>query len=143
MDHFRALNTKDATPVGWGVSVMFASMAGEASAIAQILRALGGHLEVESRIYDALSFLSDDPRMADILVVDCDAYGGLAAGRRAFAMLMEITERLPVILISRDVAVPRFPIGREAGIELTAPASFQALDAAFARVFSQRRIFRA
>jgi hypothetical protein len=69
----------------------------------------------------------DDPTGWGVFVMDCDAFGGLEAGRRAHAMLGQVVERIPAILISSDCVQQLFPEGRVAPVELRGPASAVAI----------------
>ena len=135
MQLFKKIELEDSLPVGWGIQAMVASHDGAQGSTAQRIGNLGGRVTHHLELYDALSALMDDPRAAHVLVVDCDGYGGLAIGRRAFAMLSEEVERFPVILISSECREQTFPIAREAPIVLRAPVSAVALRVAFDKSF--------
>ncbi len=135
MQLFKKIELENSCPVGWGVQAMVASADGDQGNTAVRVSKLGGQVVHHSELYDALSALMDDPRAAHVLIVDCDAYGGLAVGRRAFAMLSEEVARFPVILISSECQVQTFPFAREAPIVLRAPLSAVALRVAFEKSF--------
>ncbi len=138
MQVFRSLETEDVALVGWGVSVLLATASGIEGLTARRLAGLGGQVDVVDQLYDALSQVLDDPRTAQLLVIDCDAFGGLAAGRRAFAILENQAERLPIILISAECQEQTYPHGREAPIVLRSPVSSVALRIAFETAFRRR-----
>ena len=135
MQMFKSLEQDDAALVGWGVSVLLASASGEAGHTARRLAGLGGNVEVQGELYDALSSLLDDPRSAQMLVIDCESYGGLSAGRRAFSILAEEVPTCPVVLIASEVREQTFPQSRDAPIILRAPVSAVALRIAFETAF--------
>jgi hypothetical protein len=135
MHVFRSHQTETATPVGWDRSVLLLSPEGTKGNSGQRLAALGGRLEVEAGLYDGLSMLIDDPRAADLLVIDCDAYGGWETGRRAFAWLGPVVERLPVFLISARCAEQKFPCGRSEPFHLRAPLTRISLHVALEQAF--------
>lgn len=139
MQVFKPLTQDHATIVGWGASVVLVTEADKAGPTSARLSGLGAQVHVQPQLYDALSVLIDDPRDADMLVIDCDAYGGLEMGRRAFAILAEAGLRLPVILISQDCGEQSFPNGREAPFVLRAPVSAVALRVAFESAFYGRK----
>ncbi len=143
MQMFRTLEQDSAARVGLGVQVLLASPTGVDGPIARHLAGLGGRVEIEHQFYDALSQLIDDPRAAQILVVDCDAYGGFDAGQHGFAILAEHASFLPVILISADCREQIFPQGRKAPILLRAPVTAVALRVAFDAAFQGRRMIGA
>ena len=139
MQLFRTLEYDTAARVGWGVRVLLASPTGTEGHLARRLSGLGGLVEVEAHLYDALSVVMDDSRAAQMLVVDCDAYGGLGAARRACALLGPDLG-LSVVLITAECAEQLIPQYREAPIVLRAPVSAVALRVAFDAAFCDRRI---
>ena len=135
MQLFKTIELENSHPVGWSVQAMIASAEGEKGNTALRVAKLSGQVVHHNELYDALSALMDDPRAADILIVDCDSYGGLAVGRRAFAMLSEEVRRFPMILISKECATQTFPFVREAPIVLRAPLTAVALRVAYEKCF--------
>lgn len=140
MQMFKALEHDNVARVGWGVQVLLASPAGLDGTIARQLARLGNHVTVEAQMYDALAQLVDDPRAAQMLVIDCDAYGGLDAGRRGFAILGGPSLRVPVILISASCVEQTFSQGSFAPTILRAPVTAVALRVAFDAAFGARRV---
>ncbi len=140
MQMFKALEQDDAARVGWGVRVLLASPTGQGGHIARRLSGLGGQVEVEEQLYDALSQLIDDPRGTQMLVVDCDAYGGIEAGRRGFALLADQAQHMPIVLITSHCREQTFPPNRDSPIVLRAPVSAVALRVAFDAAFRGRRV---
>ncbi|MFN7225397.1 MAG: hypothetical protein ACK4MS_15405 [Paracoccaceae bacterium] len=120
---------------GWTGSVLLASASGDAGETARTLAAVAGRVMVQRVLYDALSLFLDDPREADMLVIECDPFGGLAAGRRAFAILSDTNPRLPVVLISAECQEQTFPLGRDAPYCLRSPVSEVALRIALSSAF--------
>lgn len=135
MQLFKKIELEDSIPVGWGVQAMVASHEGDAGTTAMRIAHLGGRVAHKAELYDALSALMDDPYEAHVLVVDCDGYGGLAIGQRAFGILAEEVERFPVILISSECCEQTFPVAREAPIILRAPVSAVAMRVALEKCF--------
>lgn len=140
MQMFRTLELDQAARVGWGVRVLLASPTGLTGRLAMRLAGLGGLVEVEPQLFDALSFLTEDPRGAQMLVIDCDAYGGVEAGRRAIALLAGQVPGLQVVLVAANCPEQVFPTDRALPIMLRAPVSAVALRVAFETAFQGRRV---
>jgi hypothetical protein len=100
-------------------------------ATARRLAGFGSLVEVEDSFDGALYTLIDDPLGYDLLVMDCDGFGGVDAGERAIAFLIAAGARMRVMLISREFDVPAYPLGRRTAVCLPAAAA----DAAFRRGF--------
>jgi len=131
-----------ALPVGWGVRVLVLATA-EQDALVRRVSALGGPVEVETELYAALSAMIDDPSGYGLFVMDCDAFGGIEAGMRAFRALVAVQSRIPVILFSRDNDRQVFPQERDAAICLRAPVSPVSLRVGFEHALRDRLIWRA
>ena len=131
-----------ALPVGWGVRVMLLC-ADEANALVRRIAGLGGAVEIETEVYSALSAMIDDPMGYGLFVMDCDAFGGPEAGRRAAAALAAVKSRIPVILVSNDHAAQVFPQEREAPVCLRAPISAVSLRVGFEHALRDRLMWRA
>lgn len=112
--------------VGLGARVLLVTAEGE-GALAQRIAGFGGQIDHEAEVYSALSAAIDDPAGWDMLVIDCDAIGGLDAGRKAHRMLGEAAARLPVVLVASGCGSQVFPQERAQPIELRAPASLVSL----------------
>lgn len=130
---------------GWGVSVLLVSAVAGGGMVAGRLAALGAKVAVHSGLGSALArlleALPDAPseaslRGVNMLVIDCDHAGGLAAGMLAFDRLTAAGLRMPVILISAVCAEQTFPVGREAPFHFRAPVSVLALRIGFELAFS-------
>jgi hypothetical protein len=98
---------------------------------ARRLAGFGSHVEVEDSFETALYTILDDPLGYDLLVIDCDGFGGIAAGERAIAFLIAAGARMRVILTSREFDVPAYPLGRRTAVCLPTAVP----DAAFRRGF--------
>lgn len=103
---------------------------------------LGGRVDLEVELYSSLDALINDPADWDLFVMDCDAFGGLEAGRRARAMLGLVAERMPMILASADCQTQAFPEDRRAPILLRAPVSVTSLRVAMEHALHDRLTFR-
>ncbi|WP_435256473.1 hypothetical protein ACSBLW_09940 [Thioclava sp. FR2] len=91
------------------------------------LMGLKAQVDVRDQLFDVLSDLTDDPRLADVIVVDCDGYGGLEAVQRALGRLCQDDRRAPVILISSECKEQVFPQRRSEPVCLRAPVSSVAM----------------
>jgi hypothetical protein len=83
---------------------------------ARRLHSFGSCLEVEEAFETALYAILDDPMGFDLLVIDCDGFGGIAAGERAIAFLIAAGARMRTILVSREFDVPAYPLGRRTAV---------------------------
>lgn len=119
-------------------SAMVVSREGPLGGTTRRLVAMGGVPEVVDELYDGLGAFADDHRAADLLVVDCDGFGGLDAVRRAVGRLCPNDLRAPVVLISADCREQIFPMRRAEPIVLRAPLSKIALRLALETVFQGR-----
>lgn len=108
--------------VGWAarVLVLTATPGGE---VVRRLGALAGQVDTAAELYTALAAVIDDPQGCDLLVLDCDDFGGLDFGHRAVAMIRAELPRLPVMLVSRETATQQFPEDRAGVTVLRAPLS--------------------
>lgn len=140
MQMLRPLDKHSATPAGWGVHLMLISRAGAGPDIAQRLGRLGAVVAPQSCLETGLVHLVQNPRAAQILVVDCDAYGGAGAVWRAFKRHKLC---LPLILITADCAEQRITQALAAPVMLRAPVSMLALGVAFDAIILDRRVIGA
>jgi hypothetical protein len=97
--------------VGEGVRVLLLSGTGTPGRDALIarLRATGAEVEPAEELYSVLGDLMDDASEYGLFVMDCDAFGGVDAGRRAAALLGQMKRPLPVILLSGECTEQHFP----------------------------------
>jgi hypothetical protein len=95
------------------------------------LAGFGTQVEIEEAYEVALYAILDDPLGYDLLVIDCDGYGGIEAGERAIAFLIAAGAKMRIMLISREFEVPAFPLGRRTAVCLPTAVP----DAAFRRGF--------
>lgn len=125
----------DGGRVGDGLTALLASTDGRAGLTQRRLAALGVGVAAQGGLYDMLAEVLDDPRTADLLVLECDTIGGLDVGRRAFCILVDAKVRMPVFLIASDCDRQSFPVAREAPFILSAPVSGSALRLAVSAAF--------
>lgn len=145
MQVFRQIDTESAALVGWGVRVMLLSLNGGEGPgrVADRISGFGGVIECEADIYAAVEAMQSDATGYGLFVMECDAYGGLEAGRRAVAMMGRAAERTRVILISRDVAVQTFPEDLSQPILLRSPMSAVSLRVGFEHALRDRLVYMA
>lgn len=79
--------------------------------------------ECENDQQTALSKVIADPVGYDLFVMDCDPFGGIAAGEEAVAALIAANARMRVMLISREFDMPAYPWGRRSAVCLPNPVS--------------------
>lgn len=138
MQLIRSFPHGQAAQVGFGIRVMMVTQQGEGGVIAARLAGLGSLLEVTDEVFAGLEAVIDDPLGYGLFVLDCDCVGGIAAGRRAVAMLTGGRRRVPVILISRECTVQSFPEDRDSPTLLRAPVSAVALRVGFEHALRER-----
>jgi hypothetical protein len=132
----------DASQVAWGVRVLLVS-ASDATGVGARLAGLGAAVEHEADLYAGLQAAMEDPGYFGLLVVDCDGFGGVAEGQKAFRMLGDLRHRLPVILISSDLPAQDFPQDRNDPVCLRAPLSGVAMRLGFEHALRERLAWKA
>ena len=142
MKHLRAVKSEKATMVGWGVRVMLLGGSNDTAAEERLI-SLGSKVDRETELYTALAAMMDDPLGYGLFVMDTDAFGGMAAGMRAMAMLRAANVRIPVILAGQDCEAQVFPEERSAPILLKSPVSMVSLRVGFEHALHDRVIWRA
>jgi hypothetical protein len=145
MQLFRQIDPGTAALVGWGVRVMLLSPnGGEGSGrVAERIAGFGGLIETEADMFSCVDAIAEDATGFGLLVIECDAFGGLEAGRRVLSMLGSAGERLPVMLISREVREQVFPQDGNAPILLRAPLSAVSLRVGFEHALRDRLVYMA
>ena len=142
MQVIRSLEREDVTLVGWGVRVLLLSTDGESGVTARRLASLGGRVEAFGELYEALSALIDDPAGYALFVVDCDGVGGLDVALSGVQKLGAEVGRVPVILVSRECPVQKFPEDRLSPTLLRAPLTSVALRVGFEHALRDRFFYR-
>lgn len=131
-----------AQPVAWGVRILVLARSADDPLIARVA-ALGGPVEVETELYAALSAMIDDPSGYGLFVMDADAQGGRAVALQAVRTLAAVTQRVPVILISREHDKQVFPQERGEPVCLRAPLSSISLRVGFEHALRDRLLWAA
>lgn len=141
MHTFRVHEQESAGLVGWGVRVLLLA-SGDDGVLASRIAGFGGRVDVETELYAGLSAVIDDPAGWSLFVVDCDAFGGLEAVRRATSMLGAASERLSILLISSECERQIFPEDRHSPIILRGPVSPVSLRVGFEHALRDRISWR-
>lgn len=134
----RSFEHHSASPVGFGVRVMLVTQAQDGNILPHRLAGLGGKVEMVDDLFVGLEAVIEDPAGYGLCVIDCDAIGGLAAGRRAHELLADVSRRVPVILLSQECTTQEFPEQRGAAVVLRAPASGISLRVGFEHALRER-----
>lgn len=145
MQFFRQDEVEISAIVGWGVRVLLLTAAEDAgqSKVAARVAGLGGIVEVENDAFSALDTLILDGTGYGLFVVECDAFGGLDAGRNLVSMLHKGGVALPVILVCSDCAEQEFPNENNGPVVLRAPVSAVSLRVGFEHAMRDRLVFQA
>ena len=109
MQVLRSLEQHSIAPVGLSIHVMLIGPAAQSSVLAERLSNLGGRIDAMQDLFTGLEAVIEDPAGCGLCVIDCDAVGGLEAGRRAHALLGTTALRVPVILVSSECTQQEFP----------------------------------
>jgi hypothetical protein len=105
---------------------------------ARRLSGYGSLVETEGQLARALTAVLDDPLGFDLFVMDCDAFGGIAAGERAIATLIANDARMRVMLVSQEFDEPAYPLGRRTAVCLPARTSEESFRRGFVHVLRDR-----
>ena len=100
-------------------------------------------VEHEHELFAALDRLLSDPTGYEIFVMDTDAFGGMAVGRRAVRLLGDLVQRISVILIGADCTEQDFAEDRERPTVLRAPVQTMVLREVLDGAQRQRRVLYA
>lgn len=103
----------------------------------------GCSVEHEHELFAALDRLLSDPTGYEIFVMDTDAFGGMAVGRRAVRLLGELAQRISVILIGADCTEQDLAADRDRLTVLRAPVQTMVLREVMDGAQRQRRVLYA
>lgn len=137
MTLFKTFDPQSATQVGYGASTLLVS-GKDGGNLQGRLAALGCGVDRLDELYLALESILDGPVGYDLLVIDCDGLGGLAAGERALNLLRTTGRCPPVILVSRECVTQEFPNNRFEPVILRAPCSPLSLRVGFEHAMQDR-----
>lgn len=145
MQFFRQDEAEVSAIVGWGVRVLLLTLAEEVtqSKAAARIAGLGGSVEIENEAFAALDTLILENTGYGLLVIECDSFGGLEAGRNLVSMLHKGGVSIPVILLSSDCTEQQFPYEANAPVILRAPISAVSLRVGFEHAMRDRLVFQA
>jgi hypothetical protein len=138
MQFVRSFEQHNSAMVGFGIRVMVVAEDRQSNPLQQRLAGLGGRLEVQNELFVGISSVIDDPAGYGLCVIDCEAIGGLAAGRRAHALLSEVALRVPVILVSTECMSQEFPEERGQPVVLRGPVSRVSMRVGFEHALRDR-----
>ena len=145
MQFFRQVEAEVSSIVGWGVRVLLLTTAEDLSQskAAERLAGLGGVVEIENDAFSSLETLILDDTGYGLYVIECDAFGGVEAGRNLVSMLHKGGVSMPVILVSSECETQEFPCENNSPVLLRAPLSAVALRVGFEHAMRDRLVFRA
>lgn len=143
MQAFHAFHTSEADLVGFGIRVLLIGTGPNTESHSARLRGLGSVVEQSDDLFEGLEAVIEDPSGYGLVVLDCDSFGGLAHGEKAFAMMADVRHRVPVILISKDCTDQVFPETRNAATVLRAPLSMISMRVGFEHALRGRLALRA
>ncbi|MFV0490503.1 MAG: hypothetical protein ACK5M4_01620 [Pseudorhodobacter sp.] len=142
MEHGDKLLAEPVILGGWGVHVLL--LASEETAESQLtcarLADFGCIVEEESDFYIAAEILGGDQTRFGLFVMDCDALGGLAEGRRLIALLRHAAPAIPVILLSSECGQQYFPEDERQPVILRKPLSVVSLRVGFSHAMRHRLV---
>ena len=138
MQVVRSLETQNAALVGFGIQILLIAAEPGTGALHNRLAGLGGKMEQRTELFEGLEAMIEDPYDYGLCVIDCDAIGGLEAGRRAVQMLTVAARRIPVILVSGECRTQEFPTDSAAPVVLRAPASAVSMRVGFEHALRDR-----
>jgi hypothetical protein len=120
--------------VGWGVNVTLLTDGTERGRkIGAAIRGYGATVEMQADVASA-------NRDAALIVVDCDALGGIDQGHAALRRLNVAAGPIGAILISSNVTAPEFPQNPSEPVILRGPVSLVALRVGFEHALRAQRI---
>ena len=143
MQLIRSFERERAAAVGLGTRVLLVTKGGGDGVLTRRLAGLGGQVECQAELFTGLAMLIDDPYGHGLLVVECEAFGGLEQVRRACRSLVDQMVRVPVILVSGEIPTQIFPTDRHAPVVLRAPVSAVSLRVGFEHALRDRLALRA
>ena len=138
MQLVRSFEQSNAAQVGFGIRALLVTNMALDNPIRHRLAGLGSLVEMTDDLFIGLEAVIEDPAGYGLLVIDCDAIGGLEAGRRAFSMMGDVSRRIPVNLISSECQSQQFPEDRSAPVQLRTPLSMVSMRVGFEHALRDR-----
>ena len=140
MQFFRQCDADDAMVVSWGIRVMLlrpgCGMQGDQTAVR--IAGLGGCVEMQDDAGVALESLVKVGGGFGLLVIDCEALGGLTAAQSWLSLLQKRGVALPVILLVSRSVQQEFPNDKGSPVVLRAPVSAVSLRVGFQHALRDR-----
>jgi hypothetical protein len=120
-----------------GVRVMVLTDQGD-GLTCQRLAAYGSLVDATDDLEDAVQAILEDRVGYDLFVMDCDAFGGIAAAEKAISALIAGDAKMRVMLVSREFDVPAYPLGRRTAVCLPEDVSDASFRIGFDHVLRDR-----
>jgi hypothetical protein len=145
MQVLRQVDNSAASLVGWGVHVMLLcpKEQGSSGRVAAQIAQFGGIVTAAHDTFEAIEAVSMDAGGYGLMVIDCDAFGGLDAGRRVQSLVQMSGFEIPTILISSECTEQIFPTEDREPVVLRAPISAVAARVAFEHSMRNRLVYAA
>jgi hypothetical protein len=144
MQVLRQVDQGTASLVGWGVRalVLCPQEGGDARLPMQIAK-FGGKVTQIHDAFEAIEAVTMDAGGYGLLVIECDAFGGLEAGRRVQSLIQMSGFEIPTILISSACTEQTFPTQEREPVTLRAPISAVATRVALEYAMRNRLVYSA
>ncbi|MGV8955645.1 MAG: hypothetical protein ACOH2M_31420 [Cypionkella sp.] len=123
MQVLRSFDRDTFAPVGLSIRAMVIGSASRETGLAERLAGLGSSVDAVADLFTGMEAVIEDPAGYGLCVIDCDQVGGLELGRRAYALMGNAAQRVPVILVSSECTTQEFPQDRFKPVVLRNPAS--------------------
>jgi hypothetical protein len=145
MQFFRQDEAEVSAIVGWGVRVLLLSPSDRVSdsKVAVRVAGLGGAVEIVNEPFAALDTLILKSTGYGLFVIECDAFGGLDAGRKLVSLLHKGGVSMPILLVSSECQTQEFPEDSHTPVVLRAPVSAVSLRVGFEHAMRDRLVFQA
>jgi hypothetical protein len=143
MQYVRRIEPEKSGMVGFGVRTLLIGGLADCESLTAQISGLGASIEVETDFFRAVELICQDPAAFNICMLDCDSFGGLAAGQRFVRFLGESMTYVPVILLSREVKTQYFSEHSREPTVLRLPLSPVAARVGFEHSLRERFVLRA
>lgn len=142
MQLVRSFERQHSAQVGFGIRTMLLSAEDRIGPITKRLAGLGSVIEHATEMFASLEAMINDPADYGLFVLDCDAFDGIEAGKKAVCMLSAVTRSIPSILISRECKVQVFSEERAHPTILRSPLTAVSLRVGFEHALRDRLAIR-
>lgn len=137
MQTFIQTGRQQVQPHTLGVRVMLLSDFPEGRT-GQRLAEFGSVVDLADDLEDAVAAILDDPFGYDLLVMDCDGFGGIDGAEKVISALIAGDAKMRVMLVSEDFDVPAYPLGRRTAVCLPKEVSDASFRIGFDHVLRDR-----